>query len=157
MVENQSFYAEIAAAVESVIYDVCDHSIAEEIVISDAFIYSQDGSGVGSVDVVFASVQMKLEEPNRSKNSSLNSGGRYLEASFSYAEGDGVLQSKQIVQSAIEHSLMLEQNMVSTAEQILFRKCSTSESDCELLNIQKGQFGDDKSESPSRETDLELK
>ena len=116
------------------------------------------------VDVVFGLVQMKLEEPDRKKNSSLNweahilhSGERNLEASFSYAENDGILQSEQIVQSAIEHSLMLGQGSVSTTEEILFRKGSTSESDCELLHIQKGQFGDDKSVSPSREIDLELK
>ena len=112
----------------------------------------------------FGLVQMKLEEPDRKKNSSLNlepqqlhSGERNLEASFSYVEDDGILQSKQIVQSAIEHSLMLGQSKVSTAEEILFQKCSTSESDCEVLNIQKGEFGDNKSVSPSTESDLGLK
>ena len=163
-VESQSFNAGIAAAVESVTFDVCDHSTAEELVISDTFIDGQDGSGVRSGDVVCGLVQMKLEEPHRKKNSSLNwepqlphSGKRNLEASFSYAESDGILQSKQIVQSSIEQSLMLRQSKVSTAEEILLRKCSTSESDCEVFHIQKGEFGDNKSVLLSRERDLELK
>ena len=162
--ENQSFYAEIAAAVESVIYDVCDHSTAEELVISDAFINSQDGSGAGSVDVVFGLVQMKLEEPDRKKNSSLNSetqllhsDEKKLELSFSSAANDGTPQSNQFERSAVEQSLMLGQGSVSPAEEILFRKCSTSESDCELLHFQKGQFGNDKSVSLSKKIDLELK
>ena len=71
--ENQSFDAEIAVANVSVVYDVCDHSTAEELVMSYAFTDSQEGSGVGSGDVAFGLVQKKLEEPDRKKNSSLNS------------------------------------------------------------------------------------
>ena len=151
--KNQSFDAEIAAVVESVTYDVCDHSTAEELVMSDNFIDGQDGSCVGSRDVIFRLVEMKLEEPFCKKNSSLNlesqllhSGERNLEAHFPYAECDGIPKSKQTVQSK-----------VSTAEEILFQKCSTSESDCEVLHVQKAEFGDDKSGSPSRESDLGLK
>ena len=71
--DNQSFDAEIAAAGETVIYDVCDQSTAEELVKSDAFIDGQDGSSDGSGDVVCGLVQMKLEEPDRKKKCSLNS------------------------------------------------------------------------------------
>ena len=123
--------------------------------ISDNFFNSQDGSGAGSVDVVFGLVQMKLEEPDRKKNSSLiseaqllHSDEKKLELSFSYAANDGIPQSNQFERSAVEQSLMLGQGSVSTAEEILFRKCSTSESDCELLRIQKIQSGEDKSVSP---------
>ena len=162
--DNQSFDAEIAAAGETVIYNVSDHSTAEELVKSDAFIDGQDGSGDGSVDVVCGLVQMKLEEPDRKKKCSLNSEAQLLhsdekklELSFSYAANDGTPQSNQFERSAVEQSLMLGQGSVSTPEEILFRKYSTSESDCEVLQIQKGKFGDDKSVSLSKEIDLELK
>ena len=142
MLEYQVFDSEIAAAVESVTYNLCDHSTAEALVMSKTFLDGQDGSGVGLGDVVCGLVQMKSEEPDRKKNSSLNSehqlldsGERKLRVSFSYSESDGILRSKQTVQSVIEHSLMLGQGSVSTAEETLFRKCSTSESDCELLHI----------------------
>ena len=102
VVENQSFDAKIAVANESVIYDVCDHPTAMELVMSDALPDSQVGSGVGSGDVVFGLVQMRLEEPDRKKNSSLNSEAQLLhsdeknmELSFSYAANDGTLQSNQ--------------------------------------------------------------
>ena len=162
--DNQSFYAEIAAAVESVIYDVCDYSTAKELAISDAFINSQVDIGAGLVDVVCGLVQMKLEEPDRKKKCSLNSEAQLLhsdekklELSFSYASNDGTPQNNQFERSAVEQSLMLGQGSVSTAEGILFRKYSTSESDCEVLHIQKGEFGDDKSVSLSKEIDLGLK
>ena len=41
MVDNQSFHAEIAMADESIIYDVCDNSTAQELVMSDTFIDGQ--------------------------------------------------------------------------------------------------------------------
>ena len=41
MLDNQSFLAEIAMADESIIYDVCDNSTAEELVMSDTFIDGQ--------------------------------------------------------------------------------------------------------------------
>ena len=162
--DNQSFDAEIAAAGETVIYDVCDHSTAEELVKSDAFLDGQDGSGDGSGDVFCGLVQMNLEEPDRKKICSLNSEAQLLPSdekklklSFPYAANDGTAQSNQFERSANEQSLMLGQGSVSTPEEILFREYSTSESDCEVLHIQKGEFGDDKSVSPSREIDLELK
>ena len=68
--ENQSFYAEKALVDESDIYDVCDHSTVENLMMSDAIVDSQDGSGVGSGDVVFGLVKLKLEEPCRKNNSS---------------------------------------------------------------------------------------
>ena len=71
MVENQSFDAKTALD-QSVIY-VFDHSTAEKIVMYDAFVDGQDESAVGSRDVVFGLVQMRLEEPDRKKISSLNS------------------------------------------------------------------------------------
>ena len=162
--DNQSFDAERVAAGETVIYDVCDHSTAEELVKSDAFINGQDGSGDSSGDVVCGLVQMNLEVPDRKKKCSLNSEAlllhtdeKKLKLSFSYAANDGTPQSNQFERSANEQSLMLGQGSVSTPEEISFREYSTSESDCEVLHIQKGEFGDDKSLSPSREIDLELK
>ena len=162
--DDESFDAEIAAAGETVICDVCDHSTAEDLVKSEAFINERDGSGDGSGDVVCGLVQMKLEEPDRKKKCSLSSetqllqsDEKKLELSFSYAANDGTPQSNQFERSAVEQSLMLGQGSVSTPEEILFRKYSTSESDCEVLQIQKGKFGDDKSVSLSKEIDLELK
>ena len=73
MVENQSIDSEEAMADESVIYDVSDYSTAESSVIPEAFVYGQDGSGVGICDEIFCLVQMKLEEPDGKKNSSLKS------------------------------------------------------------------------------------
>ena len=164
MLENRSFDAEIAVADESVFGDVLEHSTAEELVKSYAFINEQDGSGDGSGDVVCGLVQMKLEEPDRKKKCSLSSetqllqsDEKKLELSFSYAANDGTPQNHQFERSAVEQSLMLGQGSVSTPEEILFRKYSTSESDCEVLQIQKGKFGDDKSVSLSKEIDLELK
>ena len=164
VLENRSFDAEIAVADESVFGDVLEHSTAEELVKSDAFINEQDGSGDGSGDVVCGLVQMKLEEPDRKKKCSLSSetqllqsDEKKLELSFSYAANDGTPQSNQFERSAVEQSLMLGQGSVSTPEEILFRKYSTSESDCEVLQIQKGKFGDDKSVSLSKENDLGLK
>ena len=164
VLENRSFDAEIAVADESVFGDVLEHSTAEELVKSYAFINERDGSGDGSGDVVCGLVQMKLEEPDRKKKCSLSSetqllqsDEKKLELSFSYAANDGTPQSNQFERSAVEQSLMLGQGSVSTPEEILFRKYSTSESDCEVLQIQKGKFGDDKSVSLSKEIDLELK
>ena len=164
VLENRSFDAEIAVADESVFGDVLEHSTAEELVKSYAFINEQDGSGDGSGDVVCGLVQMKLEEPDRQKKCSLSSetqllqsDEKKLELSFSYAANDETPQSNQFERSAVEQSLMLGQGSVSTPEEILFRKYSTSESDCEVLQIQKGKFGDDKSVSLSKEIDLELK
>ena len=126
--DNQSFDAEIAAAGETVIYDVCDHSTAEELVKSDAFIDGQDGSGVDSGDVVCGLVQMNLEEPDRKKKCSLKSEAlllhsveKKLRLSFSYAANDGTPRSNQFERSANEQSLMLGQGSVSTPEEILFR------------------------------------
>ena len=162
--DDESFDAEIAAAGETVICDVCDHSTAEDLVKSEAFINGQDGSGDGSGDVVCGLVQMNLEEPDRKKKCSLNSEAQLLhsdekklERSFSYAANDGTPQSNHFERSAVEQSLMLGQGSVFTPEEILFRKYSTSESDCEVLHIQKGEFGDDKSVSLSKENDLGLK
>ena len=162
--DDESFDAEIAAAGETVICDVCDHSTAEDLVKSEAFINGQDGSGDGSGDVVCGLVQMNLEEPDRKKKCSLNSEAQLLhsdekklELSFSYAANDGTPQSNHFERSAVEQSLMLGQGSVFTPEEILFRKYSTSESDCEVLHIQKGEFGDDKSVSLSKENDLGLK
>ena len=67
MVENKSFGAEIAVADESVVYDVYDHSTAEEIVISDVFVDHHDRSVVGLHNVVFNLVQMNLEKPDCKK------------------------------------------------------------------------------------------
>ena len=52
---------------------------------------------------------------------------------------------------------MLGQRKVSTAEEIFFRKISTSESDCEVMQIQKGEHCNKKLLSPSRKSDLRLK
>ena len=80
-----------------------------------------------------------------------------LKWSFSYAANDGTPQSNQFERSAVELSLMLGQGSVSTPEEIFFREYSTSESDCEVLHIQKGEFGDNKSVSLSKKNDLGLK
>ena len=164
MLENRNFDAEIAVADESVFGDVLGHSTVDELVKSDAFINGQDGSGDGSGDVVCGLVQMNLEEPDRKKKCSFNSEAQLLHSdekklklSFSYAANDEIPQSNQFERRANEQSLMLGQGSVSTPEEILFREYSISESDCEVLHIQKGEFGDDKSVSPSREIDLELK
>ena len=60
----------------------------------------QDGSVFGSGDVVCGLVQMKFEESDLSKKSSINaepqllhSDERNLEASFTYAESDGILKN----------------------------------------------------------------
>ena len=80
-----------------------------------------------------------------------------MELSFPYAANDGTLQTDQFERSAVVQSLMLGQSSVSTADKILFQKCSNSESDCEVLHIRKEEFGDNKSVSPSRKNDLGLK
>ena len=98
MVENKSFGAEKAVADESVVYDVYDHSTAEEILISDVFVNHHDRSVVGLHSMVFDLVQMKFEKDRLQENSSLNSepqllhlNEKKLKASFSYAKSDRTL------------------------------------------------------------------
>ena len=75
----------------------------------------------------------------------LDSYKKNSEVSFSYVASDGILQSKQTVQSAIKQSLMVGQSKISTEKEVFFRKISTSESDSEGLHVQKIELGDDKS------------
>ena len=86
------------------------------------------------------------------KNGPLNSEPQLLHSS-----SNGILQSEQVVQSAIEQSLMVGQSKVSSAEEINFGESSNSELECEVLHIQKGKFHDDKLLSFSKASDLELK
>ena len=192
--ENQSYDAKIGVTDESLFEKVFDHSTAEELDMIDASVEGQNGSGVGSHDVVCGLVQMKLEEPgnsdenillkdgnkitarrvrescldtgdenwllgiDRKKDSSLNWEPQLLgsdeDANFSYAGIDGILQRKQTVQSAIEHSLMLGRSKVSTAEKV-FSRSSNSKMVCELLHIQNLEFGGDILLKPSKASDLE--
>ena len=85
--------------------------------ISDAFIDGRDESVVGWHFVVFGLVQMKLEEPDGKKNSWLDSEPQLFHSdkknckvSFSYADSDRTCHGKQIVQSAIDQSLMVGQS-----------------------------------------------
>ena len=61
--ENQS-YNEIAVTDESVFDKIFHHLTAEKLAKFDAFVEGQDGSGVGSHDVVCGLGQIKLEEPD---------------------------------------------------------------------------------------------
>ena len=91
IVENQSFDA-VAAADESVNYDVCDYSTAEELVIPNVF---AGGSDIGLRDVGCGLVQMKVEEPDCKENSSLYSKprkARELELMLQ-SDGENVLPS----------------------------------------------------------------
>ena len=58
-----------------------------------------------------------------------------------HSTSNGILQSAQIVQSAIGQSLMFGQSKVSSAEEVFFGE---SELECEVLHIHKGKFHDDK-------------
>ena len=194
--QNQSYDAEIAVEEESVLDNVFVHSTAEELVMFNAFVEGQVGSGVGSHDEVCGLVQMKLEEPGNSegkillkitaggvpessldnddddwplgidhmKDISLNwephlldSGKKNSEVSFSYVASDEILQSKQTVQSAIKPSLRVGQIKISTEKEVFFRKISTSESHSEELHVHKIELGDDKSLTPPKASDLEMK
>ena len=83
------------------------------------------------------------------KNSPLN-----LEPQLLHSSSDGILRNEQIVQSAIQQSLMFGQSKVSSAEEVFFGE---SELECEVLHIQKGKFHDDKFLSLSKANDLDLK
>ena len=88
----------------------------------------------------------------RKKNSPLNAEPQLL-----HFASDGILQSEQGVQSAIEQSLMVVQSKVSSAEEVNFGESSNSELECEVLHFQKGKFHDDKFLSLSKASDLHLK
>ena len=187
MLENGRVDAEIAMADESVTDDVFDNATAEDLVMSNAIVDGQDESAVRSRDVASGLVQMKLEEPDYSeretwlkreneitagnqesgldireqdwslgreckKNNPLNSEPQLLHSS-----SDEILQSKQVVQSAIEQSLMVGQSKISSAEEVNFGESSNSGLECEVLHIQKGKFHDDKLLSLSKASDLDLK
>ena len=81
--------------------------------MSDIFVDGQDGSCVG-LDVIFGLGEMKLEESDCKKNSSLNSEPQLLHSNeknwkviFFYVESDRILQSEQTVKSEIDQSLMV--------------------------------------------------
>ena len=148
---------EIAVADESVFGDVLDKSTAEELMMLDG----QDESCVDSCDVIFGLAQMKLEEPDRKKNISINlepqlthSDVKNWKASFFYAESDEIFGSDRIAESAIQWPLMLGQSKISSAEVL---KSSTTESDSEVLHVHKMELGDDKTLTSPRASDLELK
>ena len=95
--------AEIPIIDKSVIEDVStiDHSTAKQLVTPNGFVDGQDE--VVLACLVSGLVQMKVNEPDRNKNSLLNSepellqsDGKNLKAIFSCAASDGVLHSKQI-------------------------------------------------------------
>ena len=86
------------------------------------------------------------------KNRSLNSEPQSL-----HSASNGILQSEQIVQTAIGQSLTLEQSKVSTAEEVFFGENSNSKLEFEVLHIQKGKFHDNKLLSLSKASDLDLK
>ena len=85
------------------------------------------------------------------KNSPFNSEPQLL-----HSASNGILQSEQILHSAIGQSLMLGQRKVSTAEEVFFGESSNSELECDVLHIPKGKFNDDKFLSLSKASDLEL-
>ena len=69
--EHQRYDGKIALTDESVIDDVFEHSTSKELVMPGAFVNGQDGSFIGSRDVVFGSVRMKWEEPGYSDEKTL--------------------------------------------------------------------------------------
>ena len=85
------------------------------------------------------------------KNGPLNSEPQSL-----HSASNRILQSEQIVQSAVEQSRMLGQSKVSTAEEVFSGESSNSELECEVLHIQKGKFHDVKLLSLSKASDLNL-
>ena len=98
------------------------------------------------------------------KNSSLNfepqllhSDEENLERIFWCAASDRILQSKQIVQSATDQSLMVGPSKVSTADEVFIQERSTSESNCEVLHIHKMVFGDDRPLSSTKARAMELR
>ena len=98
-----------------------------------------------------------------SRNSSLNSEHQLLHSdeknrkvSFSYDASDRFLQSKKTVRNPIEQFLTMGQTKVTTTV-IFFQRSSNSKSECEKLHIQRVEFGEDKSLSPQKPSDEELK
>ena len=78
--ENKSFDTEIGVTDESVFANVFKHSTAEELVMLYAFVEGQDGSGVGSHDVVCGFVQIELDEPGNSEGKKLLQDGNKITA-----------------------------------------------------------------------------
>ena len=109
---------------------------------SDSFVDDHDGSGVGLRIVIFCLKQIKLEELDRKKNSSLKSEPQLLHSdeknfkvSFFYAEIEGFFWIDQIVQNAIEKSLMVGQSKISTAEQFS-EKVQNFKSECCVAHLE---------------------
>ena len=109
----------------SVIYAVFNDISAEQLLMSDNFVMAKIETVIARLTLSF---WLSSEEVGRTRSLEKqfaqlrHSDEKNLKLSFSYAERDGILRGRQIVQNANEQSLMLSKDKIATAEIFLPKK-----------------------------------